>query len=582
MELYRINKITTHWLSPGGEGAEVVYALRNKDTLAQAVLDEIGAAGQKKRKVYQKRLPEDPSKDYYFIQRLTGKTEPILVEYGFIDNKADANKLRNNLEDYVEGTVKAITNYAGYTYTPPNTSITGEYYTVQKGDSLWSIANKFNTTVENLRKLNNLTSDILQIGQKLLIKESSNPEDVTTYIVQKGDSLWSIANKFNTTVENLRKLNNLTSDILQVGQILIIKETEIPPSTNTTTYIVQKGDSLWSIANKFNTTVENLRNLNRLTSDTLQIGQELIVPNENNEEKPETTISYTVKKGDSLWKIANEYNVSVNDIINLNNLTSNILQVGQVLLIPVTTTRPPEPPIMETTYTVQRGDSLWSIANKFNTTVEKLRAVNNLTTDILQIGQILTIPSPNDTYISETEIEEYNPITNTQEGDITVVDEEAPVPELTSPLLTEQPSELQDYTTILPTNNNQIKKEETENLNNLLNTEVLQEEPTREEKEEEYHVKRGDSLWLIAKKYNTTVTNLINYNELQSINLKINDILKVPTTIQSRNYYTVQNGDTLWSIASSHNLSFQELKKINNLKDNSVTIGQKLIVNEKE
>ena len=89
-------------------------------------------------------------------------------------------------------------------------------------------------------------------------------------------------------------------------------------------------------------------------------------------------------------------------------------------------------------------------------------------------------------------------------------------------------------------------------------------------------------MWLIAKKYNTTVTNLINYNELQSINLKINDILKVPTTIQSRNYYTVQNGDTLWSIASSHNLSFQELKKINNLKDNSVTIGQKLIVNEKE
>ncbi len=80
-------------------------------------------------------------------------------------------------------------------------------------------------------------------------------------------------------------MNNLTSDILQVGQILIIKETEIPPSTNTTTYIVQKGDSLWSIANKFNTTVENLRNLNRLTSDTLQIGQELIVPNENNEEK---------------------------------------------------------------------------------------------------------------------------------------------------------------------------------------------------------------------------------------------------------------------------------------------------------
>lgn len=122
---------------------------------------------------------------------------------------------------------------------------------------------------------------------------------------------------------------------MQVGQILIIKETEIPPSTNTTTYIVQKGDSLWSIANKFNTTVENLRNLNRLTSDTLQIGQELIVPNENNEEKPETTISYTVKKGDSLWKIAQ---TMLNDgsrykeIAEKNNIVNpNKIQVGQIL-----------------------------------------------------------------------------------------------------------------------------------------------------------------------------------------------------------------------------------------------------------
>ena len=61
-------------------------------------------------------------------------------------------------------------------------------------------------------------------------------------------------------------------------------------------------------------------------------------------------------------------------------------------------------------------------------------------------------------------------------------------------------------------------------------------------------------MWLIAKKYNTTVTNLINYNELQSINLKINDILKVPTTIQSRNYYTVQNGDRVFMGNNGYNL----------------------------
>ena len=67
--------------------------------MAREVLENIGAVGQKTRKYYQRRLPEDPSKDYYFIHRLTGKTEPLLVEYGFIDNRNDLNKLQNNLLD---------------------------------------------------------------------------------------------------------------------------------------------------------------------------------------------------------------------------------------------------------------------------------------------------------------------------------------------------------------------------------------------------------------------------------------------------------------------------------------------------
>ena len=172
--------VSNHINAGGGEGAEIVYALRNNETLAKAVLEGIGSAGQKMRKYYQRRLPEDPSKDYYFIHRLTGKTEPILVEYGFIDNAADAQKLKTKLDDFVEGAVKAITEYAGYTYIPP-TTISDEYYIVQKGDSLWSIAEKFNTTVAELRRLNNLKSDILTIGQQLIIKESNTlpPQDTT-------------------------------------------------------------------------------------------------------------------------------------------------------------------------------------------------------------------------------------------------------------------------------------------------------------------------------------------------------------------------------------------------------------------
>ena len=188
--------MVTHRLSPGGEGAEVVYALRNNDTLANMVLNNIGDEGQIKRKVYQRRLPEDPSKDYYYIIRETDPAESILVEYGFIDNQKDLNKLQNKLTDYAEGVVKAIANYTNTPYTPPGQSSTeGNYYIVAKGDTLWSIANKFNIPVETLKSMNNLTSNTIFIGQQLKV-----PSSDTVYIVQKGDSLWSIANKYGIIV----------------------------------------------------------------------------------------------------------------------------------------------------------------------------------------------------------------------------------------------------------------------------------------------------------------------------------------------------------------------------------------------
>lgn len=374
--------ISNHVNSGGGEGAEVIYALRNRDTLARRILENIGATGQETRKYYQRRLPSDTSKDYYFIHRNTGNLEPLIVEYGFIDDTKDVEFLKENYKELAEAVISAVANYIGVPYTPPE-GITTNTYVVQKGDSLYSIANKLGTTVSELKKENNLTTNTLQIGEVLRIptKEIYEGEE-NVYIVQKGDTLYSIAAANNTTVDELKKANNLTSNILSTGQLLKIPSALLPEST----YIVKKGDSLYSIANKYNTTVDELKRINNLTSNILSIGQVLKLPSDkvSDVEKEENTISYTVQKGDSLYSIARKYSTTIDKIKDLNNLTTNLLSIGQVLLIPTDTN-------LETTYTVQKGDSLYSIAKKYDTTVDRLKQLNNLKSNLLSIGQILIV-----------------------------------------------------------------------------------------------------------------------------------------------------------------------------------------------
>lgn len=330
--------ISNHINAGGGEGAEIVYALRNNPTLAQMALDNIGDAGQIERKVYQRRLPENPNKDYYFIIRDTGNLESLLVEYGFIDNANDAYKLQNNLTDYVEGVVKAIADYVQVPYTKDSTT-QENYYTVRRGDTLYSIANKFGTTVDTIKRLNNLTSNTLTIGQTLLISEETLPE-VSTYIVEKGDTLYGIANKFGTTVDIIKRLNNLTVNTLLPGQQILVPATDQTPVEEEPTippieqpyiiYTVQKGDSLWKISQRYKVPVNDITAFNNLSNINLKIGDELRIPITN----METEVTYTVKRGDTLWSIAKDFEVSVDDIKNVNNLATNLLTVGQNLIIP--------------------------------------------------------------------------------------------------------------------------------------------------------------------------------------------------------------------------------------------------------
>ena len=93
-------------------------------------------------------------------------------------------------------------------------------YIVDKGDTLYSVAKKFDISVNKLKELNGLSSNMLSIGQKLSIPIGKE----TTYVVKSGDTLYSIAREFNTTVDELKRLNGLSNNNLKIGQILIIKE----------------------------------------------------------------------------------------------------------------------------------------------------------------------------------------------------------------------------------------------------------------------------------------------------------------------------------------------------------------------
>ena len=298
---------------------EIIYALRNSDSLASDIADSLADNGYVVDKYYQLRLPSDTSKDYYYITRNTSPAETIIIEYGDIANIP-------LLGDSVGSAIYSYINRSNI-------------YIVKSGDSLYSIARKYNTTVDEIKRLNNLSSNVLSIGQVLKMPSSSessntgsNTGTTNTYVVKSGDSLYSIARKYNTTVDELKRLNNLSSNVLSIGQVLKIPSSESNNTgigTGTTNaYVVKSGDSLYSIARKYNTTVDEIKSLNNLTSNLLSIGQVLKIPSAS------STNTYVVKSGDNLYSIARKYQITVDELKKLNNLSSNLLSIGQVLKVP--------------------------------------------------------------------------------------------------------------------------------------------------------------------------------------------------------------------------------------------------------
>jgi len=271
-------------------------------------------------------------------------------------------------------------------------------YVVKPGDTLWGISNQYGVNVSDLAAINNITGSTLRIGQVLKIPNNSgnNPDNMFMYTVKKGDSLWNIARTYGTSVEEIKRINYLTNNNLYIGQVIRIPEMYTKPEDmvipNYINYKVVRGDTLYSIAKKYGVSVDTIISDNALKSNVLNVGDNLKIRTDSSlveecfgEEIDVPSVNYdtyTVVRGDSLYSIAKRYNTSVSDIIRVNNLSNNNLSIGQILKIPGTSSN---------TYKVLKGDTLYSIARKFNVSVDSLKSKNNLTNNNLSVGQILKI-----------------------------------------------------------------------------------------------------------------------------------------------------------------------------------------------
>lgn len=257
---------------------------------------------------------------------------------------------------------------------PRSARVTWRRYTVKAGDTVGYIANKFKTSASMLEQVNDLKNDMIQVGQDLFIPDSSNK--IAQYALQG------------------------QRDYVETMQDVSL------PGPQRTNHLVHKGDSLWSIANKYKVKISEIRFWNHINKgESLQPGQKLIIwtakPQANRyvqyvtKQLPPT--HYTVKSGDTLAKIANLYRVKISNIKAQNKLKNDIIHPGQSLRIPPKTTlskaSTTPTPHVATHYTVVNGDSLGKIAKQYRLSVEQIRQWNSslAKNDIIHPGDKLTL-----------------------------------------------------------------------------------------------------------------------------------------------------------------------------------------------
>lgn len=239
------------------------------------------------------------------------------------------------------------------------------------------------------------------------------------YRVRSGDFLGRIANNFGLSVYDLRQANNLKSDRLRIGQMLVIpmpvgamaskRSQEAPVSSKRgKSYIVRRGDNLGAIARRYGVSIQDIKDWNQLPDSRLRVGQRLRLQSGAQNSESSVSVSkstvkssgkkYTVQSGDSYYSIASSLGVDMADLMALNGADNSRLYLGQELLVPAGAVAPspkksaPATSLVASTYTVKSGDNLYSISRRLGVDLSDLQRWNNLSgkTDI-RPGQKLQV-----------------------------------------------------------------------------------------------------------------------------------------------------------------------------------------------
>ena len=333
------------------------------------------------------------------------------------------------------GKQPVINNKNDYNYSNSgNADSSNGYYTVQSGDTLSGIALKFSTTSSKLAQLNSISNpNLIYVGQRLLVNQSSNSNSSSSgqssstttntetssasYTVKSGDTLSGIASQYNTTVNQIVSLNQLSNpNLIYVGQVLKLKNSQTTNSSSSSsstaattagTYTVKAGDTLSAIASRYSTSSSTLASLNSLSNPNLiYVGQVLKVSanastssstSSSANSTVTTAASYTVKAGDTLSAIAAKYGTTYQALASTNSISNpNDIYVGQVIKVSATATAASSQAASSTnsngSYTVKSGDTLYGIALANGLNWQTLAKQNGISDpNVIFVGQKLSL-----------------------------------------------------------------------------------------------------------------------------------------------------------------------------------------------